>query len=186
MQYTNTEQDIIVEISASHPEAQLVQEIKELGKTQDRIEPNTLKYTKFGTQNISFYKYITVLLVNGVDSQFTIKPLPGQQDRQLIDSSFTNKWQWSVKPNIADSKGNLKVIAFAEKPDGTPEQLPDEAIHIKLKIKVVSIFYAIWQWMVGNPKFVLSSMLIPAIAFLVPWWLNRKKKQNGEENADSK
>ncbi|MBE7178990.1 MAG: hypothetical protein INR69_21485, partial [Mucilaginibacter polytrichastri] len=112
--------------------------------------------------NVSFYKYLTIKLVDPTGA-FKITPIH-DSERQEIDTLDSNRWRWTVQPVGDDKTAVLIMKVVGEKPEGAVAQLNDINIPIVIHLQN-SWIRTTWIYLQKNPEYLLTAILIPFIAY---------------------
>lgn len=169
--FRNSQKSINVYVSINNSTGEIKDTLKNLIRLQQEIIDGT-DTTHIETENIIFYKYLKVRLIDP-DSVFKITKIH-DSDRQEIDTIVGNRWRWNITTDSDIPSATLILKISAEQPN---EILNDKNIIIHIEVDNLTIFRKIWIYLIDNPNIVVTLILIPLIAYLGKRLLEKKKKE---------
>lgn len=164
--------NVNVYISATNPTSFIIDTLKEIIQNQVISNPKDTSIAVLTTQQIDFYKYLTVTLMS-FDSAFAIKAIH-DGDRQEISSLYDNRWRWTIKALSEEKEGLLIIKVEAETPEGVAKPLKDINIPIRVNVRT-DIVRTTWIFLTKNPEFFLTFILIPLAVYFGKRLFERKK-----------
>lgn len=120
---------------------------------------------------IRLYKEVTMTLAC-MDTVLTVTPIHPSAS-QLIDTVNGNKWSWDIYAKTADHpRSKLKLTIATTGPASYEEKTL--VINIKVESNFVRVTY---DYLMDNPKVLVSSILIPVVGFFGGRYFKRRKKR---------
>jgi hypothetical protein len=107
-------------------------------------------------------------------ADYTIVKTGHKKDKQRIDTVNGNKWEWSVLTKTDKKSTTLILKITAYLPEGS-EELENRSIPIRIKLEQ-SIVRKLWAVLLDDPKYLLTVILVPLIAFFGKRYFDKKKK----------
>ncbi|HET9057981.1 MAG TPA: hypothetical protein VFN30_14130 [Chitinophagaceae bacterium] len=174
----NETRDINVFVSINNPESLVVSKLREIDFQQIPRVRNSKDTSVIRTQNIYRYKKLTIHLIDDGDN-FIVDNRTGES--QVIDSVNGNTWHWVIKTKSNNSLARLTLKLTGTAVDGKEEELPEEYIHIKIKLDS-NWFRVILDYLHDNPKVSVPALIALAgfIGFIIRYLLGRKKGVDDE------
>jgi hypothetical protein len=166
--------DINVFISTKNKSSQVIDTLKTIVNEQSVLNPKDKVIAIHDTQNIAYYKYITLDLLDP-DSAFEIEKIH-YNNRQEIDSLLNNNWHWTIKALTDKSNARLIIKVGAEKTTGDIESLKNIYIPIEINIESPYFWKKTYSFLNQNPEYLLSSILIPFAIFIVRRFFSKNDK----------
>lgn len=139
----------------------ILADLKEMNN-QVKAERKADTASYFTTDNIYFYKYLTITLSDPNDN-FKIDSLHFPS-RQFIDTIETNKWQWAVTPKTSVKNARLFINVVAEREDGSQKPIGIREIAIEIELKT-NFWRTLLTWLSNNPDKLLVLILIPLAGY---------------------
>jgi hypothetical protein len=121
---------------------------------------------------IRLFKEVTMTL-DCMDTVLKVSPNHPNASQQ-IDTLHGNKWSWSIYAKTADypvSKLKLKITTKG------PASYDEKTLTINIKVEP-HILRRIYNYLINNPKVLVSSILIPLLGFFGTRYFNNKRKTN--------
>lgn len=139
----------------------ILADLKEMNN-QVKAERKADTASYFTTDNIYFYKYLTITL-SDPNNNFKIDSLHFPS-RQFIDTIETNKWQWAVTPKTSVKNARLFINVVAEREDGSQKPIGIREIAIEIELKT-NFWRTLLTWLSNNPDKLLVLILIPLAGY---------------------
>jgi hypothetical protein len=168
--------DLNVFISAKNKTSKVIDTLKTIVQEQSVTDPKDTTIAILDTQNIAYYKYITLDLLDP-DSAFKIEKIH-YSNRQEIDSLLDNSWHWTIKALTDKSYARLIIKVGAEKTTGGVESLKNIYIPIEINIESPYFWKKTYSFLNQNPEYLLSSILIPLAIFIVRRFFSKNDNAN--------
>lgn len=149
-------------ISPQNSKSKILDTLKKIVQSQAAPQSNDSSIVKLDVQNVSFYKFLTIKLVDPAGT-FKITAIH-ENARQEIDTLDSNRWRWTVQPVGNDETATLIMKVIGEKPAGAITKLNDINIPIVIHLKS-SWMRNTWLFLQENPEYLLTAILIPVIAY---------------------
>jgi hypothetical protein len=161
-------------LSITQPEAAVKEILRKIERTQ-RINSENEDSSIINSLNIPLvYDYVEINLLDPA-ADYTISKVGHNNDKQKIDTINGNKWDWTVltKTNKKDTRLILKITAYLP---NASEELENRSIPIRIKLEQ-GILRKLWATLLDDPKYLLTAILIPLIAFFGKRYFDQKKAQ---------
>lgn len=121
--------------------------------------------------NINIYERLTVRL-NYDSTDFAITPL--NNETQSINTTGTTRWMWNVKAiSTKERSSTITVVLDPQPRAGTEDDLDPVIFNVKIRFSFWDMVRSWIVWLADNPQVTITTILVPAIA----WLFARRRKQ---------
>jgi hypothetical protein len=159
-------------LSINTPEAKVRDTLRTIERTQ-RIESKEEDSSIINSLSLPLvYNDVEINLLDPA-GDYTITKVGHNNDKQRIDTVKGNIWDWTVmtKSNKKTTKLILKITAYLP---NASEELENRSIPIRIKLEQ-NIVRKLWAALLDDPKYLLSAILLPLIAFFGKRYFDRRK-----------
>lgn len=148
---------------------------EQLNLTQEKNDTSII-----WTSTINIYERLTVKL-NYDSTDFEIKPL--NTETQNINATGITRWTWNVEAISTNQRSSTITVVLDPEPRyGTEDDLGPVIFKVKIRFSFWDMVRSWIVWLADNPKVTITTILVPAIAWL---FARRRRKPRGGDTGEA-